>query len=234
MRQVSHPYTPARGALGSDLDERHALGIDGRPSTPDGRHTNRSSSVGTETRHSFNFTNDSLSLFPTSSSTNVAGATASTRSRTVSPISRNSLEFPFRSKSRTSISTSTDPIARAAAVQAARQAFEDREAAKARKFEKAQDKELFRRERKDQPEQKQPKQKCTYLYGEMNSRPEDSRRQSGSARQSRDLYRDATHGPVEKTEGFKMRDPKSAWLLFLTWLRTRIFKMGRRIKKKSG
>ncbi|KAK2744019.1 hypothetical protein FQN57_004472 [Myotisia sp. PD_48] len=69
----------------------------------------------------------------------------------ISHIPRSSLEFPFRSKSR---SSTTDPAARAAAVQAARQAFEEKEAAKLRKLEeqtlKAQDKELRRRERREQ------------------------------------------------------------------------------------
>lgn len=273
MRQVPRPYTPPVGApnqnsaVGSDqVDEIDAVKTDGRPPTPSGRdwHTNRSSSVGTEPRRSFNFhfANDSISLFPTTSHTNVAG-TGSTHSRTVDSMSyletipRSSLEFPFRSKSRTS--TSTDPVARAAAVQAARQAFEDREAAKARKLEKAQDKGLYRRERKEQDQQQhpqqepqQPRQRCAYLvdfsfrdprgnnnnnnnHGEKNSRSEDSGRRSRD--RSRDLYRDQTYGSSsggEKNEGYKIRNAKSAWLLFLTWLRTRIFKMGKKIKKKSG
>ena len=252
MRQVPRPYTPPLGisnqhsGAGSDSGARDAVRIDGRPPTPGGRerYTNRSSSVGTEPRRSFNFTNDSLSLFPTASYTNVTG-TASTHSRTmdntsyfetVSPISRNSLEFPFRSKSRTS--TSTDPMTRAAAVQAARQAFEDRELAKARKLEKAQDKELRRRERKEL-EQQQPRQRCAHLvdFSFREPRGNNSERLShseDSGHRSRDLHRDTGFGSNEKSEGYKIRSPKSAWLLFLTWLRTRIFKMGRRIKKKSG
>lgn len=249
MRQVPRPYTPPHGqnsVAEDDVDGYDVMRIDRRPATPSGRerYTNRSSSVGTEPRRSFNFTNDSLSLFPTASYTNVAG-TASTHSRmvdnasyleTVSPISRNSLEFPFRSKSRTS--TSTDPMARAAAVQAARQAFEDRELAKARKLEKAQDKELRRRERKEL-EQQQPRQRCAHLVdfsfrdprGNNSDKPS---RSEDSGRRSRDFYRDTGYGSNEKNEGYKIRSPKSAWLLFLTWLRTRIFKMGKRIKKKSG
>ncbi|KAL1958964.1 hypothetical protein VTO42DRAFT_3517 [Malbranchea cinnamomea] len=258
MRQVPRPYTPPLGvskqnsANGSErMDGHDAVGTDGRPSTPYGRerHTNRSSSLGSqphiEPRRSFNLTNDSVSLFPTTSYVNVAG-TASTHSRTmdttsymetVSPTSRSSLEFPFRSKSRTS--TSTDPMARAAAVQAARQAFEDREAEKARKLAKAQDKEARRRERKELEQLQQPRPRCAHLVDfsfrdPRGSHSEKASRSEDSGRRSRDMFRDTTYGYGEKSEGYRIRNPKSAWLLFLTWLRTRIFKIGRRIKKKTG
>lgn len=81
---------------------------------------------------------------PAISQTNITGRSSFGYTRdngsaldTPSPISRSSLDFVFRSKTRTSV----DPVSRAATIQAARQAFEEKEEAKNRKFEQQQMKE---------------------------------------------------------------------------------------------
>ncbi|PLB49555.1 hypothetical protein P170DRAFT_324926, partial [Aspergillus steynii IBT 23096] len=134
-----------------------------------------------------------------------------------SPISRSSLDFSFRSRTRTSM----DPISRAATVQAARQAFEEKEAAKARKLEeqqlRAEARQMRRKEKqpwrvslrqdecREQPWQKEPSE----VHGD--SAPSRPGSQQGPA--------PATWKP----------QPKNRWMHFLTWLRTRLFKIRRRI-----
>jgi hypothetical protein len=128
-------------------------------------------------------------------------------------------------------------MARAAAVQAARQAFEDREAAKIRKLERAQDR---KRERKEQQELDPPQVlKRAHLpdfsFREpRGSSSEKAARSEHSGRRSQDLFEGTDPGSSEQGNGSsKLKSPKSAWLLFLIWLRTRIFKMGKKIKKQK-
>ncbi|THC95085.1 hypothetical protein EYZ11_005443 [Aspergillus tanneri] len=83
----------------------------------------------------------SFTRLPGTSQTNVSGRPSFGYSRDngntldrASPISRSSLDFVFRSK----MQNNMDPISRAATVKAARQAFEEKEAAKALKLEEQQ------------------------------------------------------------------------------------------------
>jgi hypothetical protein len=131
-------------------------------------------------------------------------------------------------------------MARAAAVQAARQAFEDKEAAKRRKLEqqtiKAQDKQSRRKEKKEQQHS-----------GKLKSRSEHSLSET-RANEKRSPLEGTEYGRIplaETTDGHSrgvssggkqsrgIAGPKSAWVLFLTWLRTRIFKLGKKIKKSG-
>jgi hypothetical protein len=127
-------------------------------------------------------------------------------------------------------------MARAAAVQAARQAFEDREAAKKLKLERAQDR---KRERKEQQELDPPQVlKRAHLpdfsFREpRGSSSEKAARSEYSGRRSQDLFEGTDPGSTSENGASKLKSPKSTWLLFLIWLRTRIFKMGKKLKKKK-
>ncbi|PGH11719.1 hypothetical protein AJ79_04742 [Helicocarpus griseus UAMH5409] len=165
----------------------------------------------------------------TSSMTNVTIPSSLNHTResyeTVSPLSRSSLDFAFRSRVR----TNTDPAARVAAVQAARQAFEDKEAAKNRKLEKqsmkAYDRQLRRQEKKEQPlstsssQDAAPTEKRTSFGGGRRPLNEKSAKSSS----------EYSHNNISRS----FESPKSAWVLFITWLRTKLFKMGRKLKRKK-
>lgn len=159
---------------------------------------------------------------PNLSQTNVAGRPSFGYSRdngstldTASPISRSSLDFVFRSRTR----TSTDPVSRAATIQAARQAFEDKEAAKARRLEKqqtkAEEKQTWRRvksQRSEDPESPavQPQERLSEKHSSLKgSKPE---------------VRDQQPPTSWKSQS------KSTWMLFMTWLRTRVFKIRRKLR----
>ncbi|RAL04382.1 uncharacterized protein BO80DRAFT_347892 [Aspergillus ibericus CBS 121593] len=166
-------------------------------------------------------THDSSSTrSPGVSQTNITGRSSFGYSRdngstldTTSPVSRSSLDFVFRSKTRTSM----DPVARAATVQAARQAFEEKEAAKTWRFEAQQMK----------AEEKQTKQR-EKQHWRARTTDDDS------------TWTDRENEVPEKPQLPPISDsgpntwksqPKNTWVLFLTWLRTRIFKLRRRIGK---
>lgn len=134
-----------------------------------------------------------------------------------SPASRSSLDFVFRPRTR----TSTDPIARAATVQAARRAFEEKEAAKTRRFEKQQIK----------AEEKQTRRQSK--HGQTKGDP-------SSAAHPSNVVLEKTETPEQsKQPGNHDRQPsaswksqsKSTWMLFMTWLRTRVFKIRRKLRK---
>lgn len=138
---------------------------------------------------------------------------------TASPISRNSLDHVFRSRTR----TSTDPVSRAAAVQAARQAFEEKEAAKTRRLEKQQMKleaKQTRRRSKRIPIEEQ-ESSATPSQEQISEKPKK------------------TSNPKQANAEINARPPasfksqsKSTWVLFMTWLRTRLFKFRRKMRKR--
>lgn len=148
---------------------------------------------------------------------------------TASPVSRSSLDFVFRSRTRNSM----EPVSRAATVQAARQAFEEKEAEKARRLQrqqmKAEEREARRREKqhsrkssKDEPPQPQSKPK-----------PVDS-----TLSEKAGVPDAADHGPSpprpSRTRSRALKSQsKNTWVLFMTWLRTRVFKLRRKIRKRG-
>ncbi|KAJ5681519.1 uncharacterized protein N7477_001459 [Penicillium maclennaniae] len=163
---------------------------------------------------------------PNLSQTNVAGRPSFGYARdngstldTASPISRSSLDFVFRSRTR----TSTDPVSRAAAIQAARQAFEEKEAAKARRLEKqqnkAEDKQIWRRvKRKQSDGPESPPIQPNEILSEKSSPSKETKRPG---------VRDQQRPTSWKSQS------KNTWMLFMTWLRTRIFKIRRKLRKTS-
>ncbi|KAJ5951773.1 uncharacterized protein N7479_010186 [Penicillium vulpinum] len=166
-------------------------------------------------RLSLQIQDDSFTRLPGISQTNVTSRPSFGYSRetdgTASPMSRTSLDFVFRSRTR----TSTDPISRAATVQAARQAFEDKEAAKNRRLEKQQIK----------AEERGSRRRLKRHMSEEHESPVQSREEISEKPRSFPV-----HGSVEASASWKSQS-KSTWVLFMTWLRTRVFKLRRKIKK---
>ncbi|OJJ43331.1 hypothetical protein ASPZODRAFT_74549 [Penicilliopsis zonata CBS 506.65] len=143
---------------------------------------------------------------------------------TTSPTSRSSLDFIFRSKTR----TNTDTLSRAATVQAARQAFEEKEAAKTRKFEeqqiKAEEKENRRKKKQSlrnstNSDQYQSTFAAEKVSQESTGLPEPTRPSSSPQHQ-------------RHRSGSWKSQSKSTWMLFMTWLRTRVFKLRRNALKR--
>lgn len=233
MRPTPRAYTPPLSqSYQTSVNESHDLD-EGSPETQakmlsgsEPHRTTRASS-GPMPRLSLQIDDDSFTRLPGISQTNVSGRPSFGYSRdngstvdTASPISRPSLDFVFRSRTR----TSTDPVSRAATIQAARQAFEEKEAAKARRLEKQQIKAEERQTRR--------------LVKRSTSEGQDS-----PAAQSREEFFEkkgdqqgpnwATQTHSEEPSVSWKSQSKSTWVLFMTWLRTRVFKFRRRIRKMS-
>lgn len=161
---------------------------------------------------------------PTISQTNVTGRSSFGYARdngsaldTPSPISRSSLDFVFRSKTRTSV----DPVSRAATIQAARQAFEEKEEAKNRKLEQQQMKE----EEKQTRRREQQYWRTSMRDDEMHSSTPEEK--TGTA----EMPRATTASQQQSTLKSWKSQSKNTWMIFIIWLRTRIFKLRRRIRK---
>lgn len=214
MRRAPRAYTPPL------LTQSQTSYFEGHPHQEDSEYANDSVSSGPKPRLSLHFPDTTFT--PGASQTNVTGRASFGYSRenastldTTSPASRSSLDFVFRSRTRTSM----DPVSRAATIQAARQAFEEKEAAKNRKFE----------EQRIKAEERQTKRKERQSH--RTSIKDDIREKSWG------LDPDDNHGPRWTTEqstpgGWKSQS-KSTWMLFLTWLRTRIFKFRRKVRSLS-
>ncbi|KAE8387174.1 hypothetical protein BDV23DRAFT_161594 [Aspergillus alliaceus] len=237
MRQGTHSHTP-------QLSQSYQTSIfdsdaSGKGDSAEGELLGRSSSnaflssvrrpSGQTPRLSLQTHSNSFTILPGISQTNITSRSSFGYSRdngstldTTSPISRSSLDFVFRSKTR----TSTDPISRAATVQAARQAFEEKEAAKTRRFEeqqmKAEEKEMKRKEKHHWRASSKDEEAPGPVWekeppGETPNFPPASDPISSTAK------------PRPSSGSWKSQS-KSTWMLFLTWLRTRIFKLRRRIR----
>lgn len=235
MRQATRSYTPPPSqSHQASLFESDASGNrdsgEGDPlgwSGSDTFYPSVRASSGQTPRLSLQTHDNSFTRLPGISQTNVAGRSSFGYSRdngstldTASPISRSSLDFVFRSRTK----ASTDPISRAATVQAARQAFEEKEAAKKRKFEeqqmKAEEKQIRRREKHHWRASLRDEETPSPAWEKV---PQDAPNlPCGSNPIS------STPQPSSNPGSWKSK-PKNTWVLFLTWLRTRIFKLRRRI-----
>lgn len=233
MRQAPRGYTPPMGqsypaSIFESDDSAKGDTADGDVFGPSG--SVRAAS-GQTPRLSLQIQDSSFTRLPGNSQTNVTSRSSFGYSRdngstldTASPISRPSLDFVFRSKTRTSM----DPVSRAATVQAARQAFEEKEAAKARKFEEQQMK----------AEQKQMKRKEKQQHWRTSLRDDEAPefawekqpQEAPDVRPPRVTPAPPPPPPQPKPETWKSQ-PKNTWMHFLTWLRTRIFKLRRKVKK---
>lgn len=215
MRQTPRAYTPPLGQSyqessndSDDLDETPEEEPIGVQESYNSNHA--------RPRLSLQIQDDSLTRLPSISQTNVTSRPSFGYSRdldsTTSPMSRTSLDFVFRSRTR----TSTDPISRAATVQAARQAFEDKEAEKNRRLEKQQIKaeERGSRRRLKRRTSEGPESPVVQSSEDISEKPR----------------RSTVHASEEPHASWKSQS-KSTWVLFMTWLRTRIFKLKRKIRK---
>jgi hypothetical protein len=163
---------------------------------------------------------------PGISQTNVTGRPSFGYSRdngsivdTASPISRPSLDHVFRSRTR----TSTDPVSRAATIQAARQAFEEKEAAKARRLEKQQIK----------ADERQTRRLVKRNSPEAQGSPATQSREEISEKKGNNKDNQWAKAYSDEPSVSWKSQSKSNWVLFMTWLRTRVFKFRRRIRKMT-
>jgi hypothetical protein len=215
MRQTPRAYTPPLGQSYQESNDSEELDETPDPESADlqGSHA---SSVQAPPRLSLQIQDDSFTRLPSISQTNVTSRPSFGYSRdldgTTSPMSRTSLDFVFRSRTR----TSTDPISRAATVQAARQAFEEKEAAKNQRLEKQQIKaeERGSRRRLKRHTSEGPESPVVQSREDISEKPR----------------RSTVHESEEPSVSWKSQS-KSTWVLFMTWLRTRIFKLKRNIRK---
>ncbi|KAL3494257.1 hypothetical protein BJX62DRAFT_45674 [Aspergillus germanicus] len=189
-------------------------------------------SSGPKPRLSLHIQDNSFTRLPGASQTNITGRSSFGYSRdnastldTTSPTSRSSLDFVFRSRTRTSM----DPVSRAATVQAARQAFEEKEAAKTRKFEqqriKAEERQMKRKEKQDT--------RTSLPEGDIQEKGWEGNQAKNDTPQHVPLrHSQSTSQPPANSENWKSQS-KSTWMLFLTWLRTRVFKFRRKVRRLS-
>ncbi|KGO77109.1 hypothetical protein PITC_023510 [Penicillium italicum] len=215
MRQTPRAYTPPLGRSYEELSHDSEELDESPDSEPASIQETRTSSGPALPRLSLQIQDDSFTRLPGISQTNVTSRPSFGYSRetdgTASPMSRTSLDFVFRSRTR----TSTDPISRAATVQAARQAFEEKEAAKNRRLEKQQIK----------AEERGSRRRLKRHTSEDPESPIQSREEMSEKPQ-----RSIVYGIEEPSASWKSQS-KSTWVLFMTWLRTRVFKLRRKIKK---
>ncbi|KAJ5180774.1 hypothetical protein N7492_003984 [Penicillium capsulatum] len=233
MRPTPKPHTPSlshshqTSLNDSDgLDDEELEAESKEPAAPE-RHRPVRTSSGPVPRLSLQIEDDSFTHLPGISQTNVASRPSFGYSRdngstldTASPTSRSSLDFMFRSRTR----TSTDPISRAATIQAARQAFEEKEAAKTRRFEKQQSKVEERQTRR-----RVKRNHSGGLESPAAPSSEEMSEKPATTKESRRPNADPRHQPSASWKS----QSKSTWVLFMTWLRTRVFKFRRRLRKMS-
>lgn len=161
---------------------------------------------------------------PTISQTNVTGRSSFGYARdngsaldTPSPISRSSVDFVFRSKTRTSV----DPVSRAATIQAARQAFEEKQEAKNRKLEQQQMKEEEKQTRRREKQYWRTSMRDDEMH---SSTPEEKTDPAETPHATTASQQQST------SISWKSRS-KNTWMIFIIWLRTRVFKLRRKIRK---
>lgn len=233
MRPTPKVYTPPLSesyqTSGNNSDELDDDGLETDSTVPPTSESHRfvRASSGPVPRLSLQIEDDSFTRLSGASQTNIASRPSLSYSRdngstfdTASPISRNSLDHMFRSRTR----TSTDPISRAATIQAARQAFEEREAEKTRRLEKqqlkAEERQTRRRVKRKSPGgQDSPVMHSSEEFSEKPSPSQIPRRADREQQQ-----------PQPQSASWKSQS-KSTWVLFMTWLRTRVFKFRRKLRR---
>ncbi|KAF2476088.1 uncharacterized protein BDR25DRAFT_90409 [Lindgomyces ingoldianus] len=176
---------------------------------------------------------------------------------TTSPSSRTSFDkaFGFIRGGRDS-PANVDPTSRAASIRAARQAFNEKEGAKERKYEKEATrqaekdirkqyrKEERQRRKSDAQEKKEHKRGRSTSDANTNERstprPSISGRQYSDHRQahSRSLPTHVISVEPEKISGAapqvtKTRAAKGRWLRFVTWFKTRLLRLSRKLHMSS-
>ncbi|KAI9754757.1 MAG: hypothetical protein M1835_000867 [Candelina submexicana] len=258
MRQTPRPYTPpiaqsyATSFIGSEYsgeatsEEAHHLRQAARE-TP--RHT-PTTSASYQAPPSLRIqTNTSWTRLLHGSQTNLSSTPSSVRPRveamsatdTVSPISRSSMDTGFRKRSR----SNTDPASRAASIQAARQAFTEKESAKARKaqqeelrvIERQRKREERGRKKSDAPSRLNVINDGLNEKGESMAGKEYAHLNPVPSHNIPVRVSDVTDTPAAPVRSNTTAATKGAarnrWIGFLTWLRTKIFRLGKKVAKPA-
>ncbi|KAJ5376354.1 hypothetical protein N7509_013240 [Penicillium cosmopolitanum] len=136
----------------------------------------------------------------------------------------------FSSVSRFCFPVSDEDQHRPATVQAARQAFEAKEAAKNRRLEKqqikAEERQTRRRVKRTQSAGPGPvPESPAFQLGE-----EVSEKTGNTNSNEREPQPKTSKSEGQPSDSWKSQS-KSTWVLFMTWLRTRVFKFRRKLKK---
>ena len=228
MRQVPDVHTPMGQSYqtspveSDDSENSFEGGSENQPNPDTFQHSVRAQPP----RLSLQIHDGSFTPLPGISQTNVAGRSSFGYARdngsaldTPSPISRSSLDFVFRSKSRATV----DPMSRAATVQAARQAFEEKEEAKSRKFEQQQMKEEEKQTRRKEKQHWRTSIKDDEIHSSMPEELSEKPNTTGTS------HKTPASQPQPTSTSWTSRS-KNTWMLFMTWLRTRVFKLRRRIR----
>ncbi|KAI9810593.1 MAG: hypothetical protein M1827_006155 [Pycnora praestabilis] len=248
MRQTPRPYTPpiaqsyAPSYIGSEhsgenstvtTNEEYQFGAMAR----DQSHSSRNTTAPLRIQ-----TNTSSTRLVYGSQTNLAGTPLSNRMRTdaesladtVSPISRSSLDKTPRIRSTSNL----DPTTRAASIAAARQAFSEKELAKAKKAEKEELRQADRQRKREEGGRRKSETKVRSRSNTLNEKiePLEGREYSNLTpvpTQSRPLPVVEVGEPPRPTRTNTNLTAKSVaksrWIGFLTWLKTKIFNLGRKV-----
>ena len=137
--------------------------------------------------------------------------------------SRSSLDFVFRPKQR----ASTDPVSRAATVKAAREAFEEKEAAKTRKFERQQMKAEEKQMRRIEKQQVHG----TPIGNQNKGRTfDDAAPENDVPEKLSSSEPNVPPHPQPESPSWRSQS-KNSWMLFVTWLQTRVFKLRRKLRR---
>ncbi|KAI9795975.1 MAG: hypothetical protein M1825_001063 [Sarcosagium campestre] len=189
-------------------------------------------------------TNNSLTQLVNTSQTNVSSTPMSFRPLgdaaspldAASPVSRTSLDRAFRMRSK---DTST-PASRAASIQAARQAFSEKEALKDQRLREEETRAAQREERKREKRIEAARRKAAIGDKESRSRSKGnaemlkttsyaSLTQAGNAATSNEPRGPANAPRRANTSATAKNQAQSTWVGFMIWLKTRILKLGRKM-----
>lgn len=196
-------------------------------------------------------TSHSVTQLSTDSPSNLAGTPSSfmrpragtlSPAGTTSPTSRSSVDMPWLP----SRGEAFDSTGRAASIRAAREAFEEREAAKAEKAERERQRQVRKREKREEEHRVRRERKWSNATrpstADVTSEKEDVRapttfpnfgpRELDSTGRLGTAH--ASHPPSRDSPGnHPSSSLKTTWIYFITWLKTRLLKIGRKMKVRS-
>ncbi|KAG8533915.1 uncharacterized protein KY384_001656 [Bacidia gigantensis] len=244
MRQTPRPYTPPiAGSYKTSLESEESPYMHPPPSR------RNITAPALHIRTGSNFTNSSQTNLPgTPSSLRFGAANPNDMISPTTTTQRSSLESAFRKGRSRSNTAQTDPAQQAASVQHLRQKFQEKEAAKDRKYQeaeqKAMEKEQRRREKKQRSRagSKANSEKSSVIgYGYDQSReqfPVHSGTGTGSPGaalegQPPTLY-PSPRRAREKQEQSTGKKAKSQWALFWIRIRTALLKLRRKMSGKGS
>jgi len=121
-------------------------------------------------------------------------------------------------------------MVRAASIQAARQVFQEKEDAKARKYEKQEQRAMDRQQRKETKEGIRQQKHSNILEPAMTSTEKESPTYGGTAatssNASKKKQKDMSSSQEKETVS-RTKAARSRYRRFITWLKTRLFYLGR-------